>query len=99
MEDKSSRLEKPILGDRTDCLIAIGAAVAANCIPCFEHIYEKAIAAGIPAAEIKRASDIAAMVKKGAHTAIADNVDELVDCNKDISGSPCSRTADKSCCC
>ena len=88
----------PVLDDRTDCLIAIGAAVAANCIPCFERIYEKAIAAGIPAAEIKRASEIAAMVKKGASTAIAASVDELVD-GKDINSSPCSRATDKSCCC
>lgn len=98
MEDNSRRLEKPVLSGRTDCLIAIGAAVAANCIPCFEHIYEKAIAAGVPAADIKRASDIAAMVKKGAHTAIADSIDELVD-DRGISDSPCSRAADKSCCC
>lgn len=99
MEDNSRRLEKPVLSDRTDCLIAIGAAVAANCIPCFEHIYEKAIAAGIPATEIKRVSKIAAMVKKGAHTAIADSIDELVGDGGDAIGSPCSPAADNSCCC
>ena len=57
--------------EKAEVLIAIGAATAANCIPCFEHLYEKAVTSGITASEIKRASEIAGMVKKGAHMAIS----------------------------
>ena len=67
--------EGAVLMEKADVLIAIGAATAVNCIPCFEHLYEKAVTSGITAAEIKRASQIAGLVKKGAHTAISSSID------------------------
>ena len=55
METKATT-EGTSLMEKADVLIAIGAATAANCIPCFEHLYEKAVTPGITAAEIKRAT-------------------------------------------
>jgi alkylhydroperoxidase/carboxymuconolactone decarboxylase family protein YurZ len=75
METAKVRAEEQVLPDKIENLIAIGAAMAANCIPCFEHLYEKAINSGITLAEIKRASDIAGLVKKGAHNLVAVNVE------------------------
>ncbi|MEJ2170108.1 MAG: carboxymuconolactone decarboxylase family protein [Desulfobacterales bacterium] len=66
------------LVEKTDVLIAIGAATAVNCIPCFEHLYEMAVTSGITAAEIKRASEIAGMVKNGAQKAISNSINELL---------------------
>ena len=98
MKSEKSRIKEPILEEKIENLIAIGAATASNCIPCFEHIYEKAITSGIKLEEIKRASDIAAMVKKGAHLALTNTVSELVG-DQEISELPCNQTADTSCDC
>ena len=97
METAKVRTEEQVLQDKIENLIAIGAAMAANCIPCFEHLYEKAINSGITLAEIKRASDIAEQVKKGAHIALTNSVNELIGV-EETHDLPCNQTANKSCC-
>ncbi|MCP3929312.1 MAG: hypothetical protein GY705_09455, partial [Bacteroidetes bacterium] len=67
MEQIEKGSEDLILEEKIEHLIAIGAATASNCIPCFEHLYENAITSGLTVEQIKRASDIAGQVKKGAH--------------------------------
>lgn len=91
-------MRETILEEKTETLIAIGAATAANCIPCFERLYEKAITSGITASEIKRASEIAALVKGGAHTAISSTIDDLIGSEK-VNGLTCGKTAAGPCCC
>jgi len=91
-------LRKTVLEDKAETLIAIGAATAANCIPCFEQLYEKAVTSGITATEIKRASEIAARVKGGAHTAISSTIDELIG-SKEFNQVACGKTSAGSCCC
>jgi len=86
------------LVEKSDVLIAIGAATAANCIPCFEHLYEKAVTFGIQANEIKKAAQIAGLVKNGAHTAISSSIDELLGSQK-TGESVCCETASESCGC
>ena len=97
MKSLKNNMEELILEEKTEILIAIGAATASNCIPCFGHIYEKAITSGLTAAEIKRASDIAGRVKKGAHMALTNSVNELVG-DKEPDRLPCKQTANISCC-
>lgn len=97
METTKAKREENVLEDKIENLIAIGAATAANCIPCFEHLYEKAINAGITLAEIKRASDIAGLVKKGAHIALTNSVNELIGIEK-TDDMLCDKTTNKSCC-
>lgn len=97
METNNSTRET-VLMEKADVLIAIGAATAANCIPCFEHLYEKAITFGITAAEIKRASQIAGLVKNGAHTAISNSIEELIGSPETV-GPTCGRTSAGQCCC
>ena len=97
MKSSKNRPEKLILEEKTANLIAIGAATASNCIPCFEHIYEKAITSGLTIAEIKQASEIADKVKRGARTALANTVSELVGDRKTYS-MPCEQTTNKFCC-
>ena len=98
METATAKKEDQVLEDKIENLIAIGAATAANCIPCFEHLYEKAINSGITLAEIKRASEIAGQVKKGAHIALTNSVNELIGINE-THDLPCDQTANKSCGC
>ena len=97
METSKVKTEEQVLEDKIENLIAIGAATAANCIPCFEHLYEKAINSGITLAEIKRASDIAGLVKKGAHIAITNSINELIGI-EETQELPCDQTTNKSCC-
>lgn len=97
MKPLKNRMEEMILEKKTENLIAIGAATASNCIPCFEHLYEKAITSGITLAEIKRASVIAEQVKNGAHIALINTVSELVG-DKETSTLPCNQMTNNSCC-
>lgn len=91
-------MRERVLEEKAETLIAIGAATAANCIPCFEHLYEKAVTSGLTATEIKRASEIAARVKDGAHSAISSTIDELVGSTQ-VSELACGKTSAGSCCC
>ena len=87
-----------VLEEKVETLIAIAAATAANCIPCFEHVYEKAITLGISVIEIKRASEIAALNKGGANAAISSTIDELIGSNE-VNESACGKKTAGSCCC
>ena len=78
METATAKTEDRVLEYKIENLIAIGAATAANCISCFEHLYERAINSGLTLAEIKKASDIAGLVKKEAHIARTNSVNELI---------------------
>ncbi len=98
METATAKKRDRILEDKIETLIAIGAATAANCIPCFEHLYEKAINSGITLSQIKRASDIAELVKKGAHIALTNSVNELIGI-EETQNLACDQTANKSCGC
>ena len=64
--------------EKTVTLICLGAATAANCIPCFEHLYEKARQVGLTEKEIQGAAQLASIVKKGAHLALKSAIDELI---------------------
>ena len=98
METATAKTKDQVLENKIENLIAIGAATAANCIPCFEHLYEKAVNSGITPAEIKRASDIAGLVKKGAHIALTNSVNELIGI-EEAQDLPCEQTGNKSCRC
>ena len=97
METRES-MKETALGEKVEVLIAIGAATAANCIPCFEHLYEKAITSGITKAEMLRATQIAGQVKQGAHMAISNSIEELTGSRGD-SGLDCIKTAAGPCRC
>ena len=97
METTKAKAEEQVLESKIENLIAIGAATAANYIPCFEHLYEKAINSGITLAEIKRVSDIAGLVKKGAHITLTNSVNELIGI-EETHDTPCDQATNKSCC-
>ncbi len=96
MEAKET-IKETVLGEKAEVLIAIGAATAANCIPCFEQLYEKAVISGITAAEIRRAAEIAGQVKNGAHAAISGTVDEFTGSKETC--RPQTLPASSGCCC
>ncbi len=81
--------EDKAMNQKMDILICIGTAVGANCIPCFEHLYEKACAAGLTHEEIKGAVALAERVKQGAHKALKACVNELLDEKETLNAGPC----------
>jgi len=85
------------LEEKIEILICLGAATAANCIPCFEHLYEKAHAIGLSVDEIRKATDLAAQVKKGAHFALQNSINELLGLDKQYD-LPCGQSSRESCC-
>ena len=78
MQPTTVQADNQVLTDKVRVLIAIGAATAANCIPCFEHLYEKALTVGLTQSDIMEATDIAGKVKRGAHQALVNSIDELI---------------------
>lgn len=63
------------MDERTKVLMCLGAATAANCIPCFEYYFGKAKEVGLKTEEIQEAVGLASQVKKGAHLAIKNCID------------------------
>ena len=85
------------MDEKTKVLMCLGAAAAANCIPCFEYYFKKAKVVGLTADEIQEAVDLASQVKKGAHMAIRNCISGLMGEGKEYA-LPCDRQASKSCC-
>ena len=85
------------MDEKTKVMISLGAATAANCIPCFEHYFGKAEAAGLTADEIQRAAEIGEQINKGAQMAIRKTVNTMVvrGCQE---GTPGTNRSDRSCC-
>ena len=83
--------------ERTRVLICLGAATAANCIPCFEHYFGKAKTVGLSTEEIQEAVELASQVKKGAHMAIRNFIHSLQGEEKKYNLA-CDKQASKSCC-
>jgi AhpD family alkylhydroperoxidase len=97
-----SGIFSPAVGE----LVAIGAAVAANCEPCLKYHYDKANQLGLSKAEMAQAVSIAAAVKDAPHRAIlrlAERLTGIGTNEPDILPVPCcgdsAKANDSSCCC
>ena len=82
--------------EKTKLLIALGAATAANCIPCFEHLYYEAGVAGVTSKDIQEVVDLASKVKNGAHIALKNSINDMIGL-KEQYDLPCSVQSDCSC--
>ena len=51
------------MDEKTELLICLGAATAANCVPCFDYYFKKASAAGITAEEVRKGVELACKIK------------------------------------
>jgi hypothetical protein len=91
METAKVSTEEQVSYETIENLIAIGGATASNCIPCFEHLYEKAISCGISIAEIERAAEIAAQVNNGAHIAMKNRKNGIIG-KEGTHELPCNKT-------
>ena len=64
------------MDSKTEVMVSLGAAIGANCIPCFDYIYAKAKEVELTDADIERIVEVAFKVKSGAQifmrNAVAD---------------------------
>ena len=73
-------------------LVAIGAAIAANCEPCLKHHYHQAQQLGVSKADMARAATTGARVKDSPHQAILRLADKLTGAslsNPAAASDPC----------
>lgn len=66
------------MDEKIKIMISLGAAVAANCIPCFEHLYRHSKTVNLSDETIHDIVDIASKVKSGAHVALKGSVDDIM---------------------
>ena len=60
-------------------LIAIGASIGANCLPCLEWHYKKCIELGVEHKDIKIAVEIGKKVKERPSAEISELADKLLN--------------------
>jgi AhpD family alkylhydroperoxidase len=76
-------------------LVAIGAAIASNCEPCFKFHFDKARKLGVSVEDIGRAVDTAQAVKENPARSVLDLANRLLKPDKAPKGLP---LAQSSCC-
>jgi AhpD family alkylhydroperoxidase len=77
-------------------LVAIGAAIASNCEPCFKYHYDQARKLGVSNADMRRAVDMAQMVKDTPARAMLDMAQRYLGSSTNSTAakqSPCCNTA------
>lgn len=91
------------LNTRERELVAIGAALASNCVPCIEYHIQTARKAGLTDAEISEAIKLADKIKRvpadNVLEAAARQLSKPIDDHPAVPDACCTATADaKSCC-
>jgi alkylhydroperoxidase/carboxymuconolactone decarboxylase family protein YurZ len=82
--------------EKTQLLICLAAATAANCIPCFEYYFCEAKAAKLTREEIQQAVDFASTVKQGAFLALKNDINDIMGL-KEQHELPCRGQSGGSC--
>jgi len=82
---------------KTEIMVALAAAIGANCIPCFDHLYSKSQELRLAASDIRAVAEIAAKVKNGAAVFMRNNIAETLGDAADTA-PPCCAQAAGTCC-
>ena len=85
------------MDEKTSVLICLGAATAANCVPCFEHYLKRAKDLGLPSAEVLEAADLASKVKNGAHLVMRQGIKNFM--GQATAAQTCCTAQAKGACC
>ncbi|MCB2191808.1 MAG: carboxymuconolactone decarboxylase family protein [Deltaproteobacteria bacterium] len=85
------------MDEKTQLLICLASAVAANCVPCFDHYYGKAQASGLSNAEVEQAVALANQLKQGGAMVMTDGVREIM--RQERRPQPCCSDPQGGCCC
>ena len=63
--------------EKTRLLVCLGAAAAANCIPCFDYYYRKAQASGLAPEDIQAAVECAYKIKNNINMLMKKSIRTL----------------------
>ncbi len=85
------------MDERTELLVCLGAAAAANCVPCFEYYFGKATALGLAMDEILKAVELANKVKGGSHLMTKNGIGKIMGADSGA-GDPGCGAAKHPCC-
>lgn len=84
------------MDEHAEICIALGAATAANCIPCFEHYLSKAEDLKVTTRDIEKAVKIAVKVGGGAQMVMKDSIRKILERDAKQSEKCCNGAS--SCC-
>jgi alkylhydroperoxidase/carboxymuconolactone decarboxylase family protein YurZ len=90
------------MDERTEILISLASASASNCIPCFDHYFQEAMAQRMNIEDIRKALEISAKVKGGSALFTKRAIDEAMGDSTEDTDHPCceetSESSTTSCC-
>lgn len=86
-----------MMDEKTELLICIGAATAANCVPCFDYYFKKSSAAGVSSEEVEKAVELACKVKTGAGIITKNGIRDITGRDGESDRAK-DREADHPCC-
>lgn len=85
------------MDSKTEVMVALGAALGVNCIPCFDHLYTRSKEVGLTDEDVRQVSQIADKVKGGAAMFIKKAVAEVAG-EPTEAGEPCGCPSGGGCC-
>jgi Carboxymuconolactone decarboxylase family len=65
------------MDEKTEILICLGAATAANCVPCFDYYFKKASAAGVSTEDVGKVVELSCKVKTGAGIVMQNSIRDI----------------------
>ncbi len=77
-EKETEQQTAEVLEERTRELVALGASVAANCLPCFKYHFRKLNELEVTASEMEEAVNIARKVKENPPRHMEELADKLL---------------------
>ncbi len=82
---------------KTEIMVALGAAIGANCIPCFDHLYARSRELELTNEEVRAVAALAGKVKNGALVFMQNNIAETLG-DAPCAEHPCAERAASGCC-
>ena len=85
------------MDSKTEIMVALGAAIGANCIPCFDHLYARSRELELTDEEVRSVAALADKVKSGAMVFMRNNIAETLG-DAPLTEHPCAARAAEGCC-
>jgi hypothetical protein len=85
------------MDSKTEIMVAMGVAIGANCIPCFDHLYARSRELELSTADVRAVATIAGKVKNGAMVFMQNNINETLG-DAPLAELPRCNLAEAGCC-
>ncbi len=89
---------KKLYNEAISELVALGAAIAANCQPCFKHHHERAQSLGVCEDDMASAVNTAITVKKMAERETLQLADQMLSATAESAAGACGCSSKSGCC-